>query len=74
MKKNYDYEPIEEELIPQGIRFTAPERLRGQIVQVEYGHFGADEGCSGDPFMRIRDTSDGPDWSYFRRVPKQKEG
>ena len=68
MTTKHNYVPVEFNAIPDGIRFTTPGHLQGQIVDVAYGDFGRSESCNGSPYKRVTDRSVGPTPKYYRLV------
>ena len=66
------YEPIADDKVPGSAVFLAPRRLMGQIIEIEYGCMGApvhtDAYDDGALYMRRRDQSVGPAWTYYKRA------
>ena len=57
---------------PPQLLWTTPRDCQGQIVIVQYGHFGKEEAGPLDDWKRVGDTSNGPlqpkDYTYYRKV------
>lgn len=67
-----EYTEISEADVPETIRFYAQGSAQGQICETEYGRpvqvAAGDAYTDGAPYMRYRDQSEGPAWTYYRRI------